>query len=59
MIKRVTHAHLGPIWYLAEPSDVTYSPKPVSWLGLFLPLLQQGSSKDVQILYTAFPYIVS
>jgi len=25
MIKGVTHAHLGPIWYHSEPSDVTYS----------------------------------
>ena len=22
----VTHAHLGPIWYHSEPSDVPYSP---------------------------------
>ena len=22
MIKRVTHAHLGPIWYRSEPSDL-------------------------------------
>ena len=26
MIKVVTHAHLGPIWYHSEPSDVHYSP---------------------------------
>ena len=26
MIERVTHAHLGPIWYYSEPSDVPYSP---------------------------------
>ncbi len=26
MIKGVTHAHLGPIWYHSEPSDVPYSP---------------------------------
>ena len=25
MIKGVTHAHLGPIWYHSEPSDVPYS----------------------------------
>ena len=25
-IKGVTHAHLGPIWYHSEPSDVSYSP---------------------------------
>ena len=26
MIKEVTHAHLGPIWYHSEPSDVHYFP---------------------------------
>ena len=26
LIKGVTHAHLGPIWYHSEPSDMTYSP---------------------------------
>ena len=26
MINRVTRAHLGPIWYHIEPSDVPYSP---------------------------------
>ena len=26
MIKGVTHAHLGPVWYHSEPSDVSYSP---------------------------------
>ena len=25
MIKGVTHAHLGPIWYHAEPLDFPYS----------------------------------
>ena len=25
MIKNVTHAHLGPIWYYSEPSDIPYS----------------------------------
>ena len=34
MIKGVTHAHLGPIWY-----HCPIFPKPVSWLELFLPLL--------------------
>ena len=41
MIKGGTHAHLGPIWYQTEPSDV---PKPVSWLGLFFHFLQQTGS---------------
>ena len=26
MIKGLTNAHLGPIWYHSEPSDVPYSP---------------------------------
>ena len=26
MVKGITHAHLGPIWYHSEPSDVPYSP---------------------------------
>ena len=26
MIKKVTHANLGPIWYHSEPSNVPYSP---------------------------------
>ena len=26
MIKGMAHAHLGPIWYHSEPSDVPYSP---------------------------------
>ena len=33
MIKGVTHdshAHLGPIWYNSDPSDVPYSPKLVT-----------------------------
>ena len=25
-IMKVDHAHLGPIWYLSEPSNVPYSP---------------------------------
>ena len=35
MIKGVTHAHLGPIWYHSETSERPLFPKPVSWLGLF------------------------
>ena len=26
MIKGLTHAHLGPIWYYSELSDVPYTP---------------------------------
>ena len=35
MIKGVTHAHLGPIWYHSEPSDVPYSPKQFLVLDFF------------------------
>ena len=39
MIKGVTHAHLGPIWYHSEPSDVPYLfPKPVTGHEPFLAL---------------------
>ena len=45
MIKGATHAHLGPIWYHSEPSDIPYVfPKPVSCLGLFCHFLQQDGS---------------
>ena len=27
--------HLVLIWYHSEPLEVTYSPNPVSWMGLF------------------------
>jgi hypothetical protein len=38
MVKNgITHAHLGPIWYNSEPSEVPYSL--VCCPGLFLPLL--------------------
>ena len=46
MIKGVTHAHLEPIWYHSELSDVSKFPKLVSWLGLFLPLFKDGSTKN-------------
>ena len=44
MIKGVTHAHSGPIWYLSEPSDVPYSPNQY-----FLPfLIVTGSRINVR-----------
>ena len=36
MIKGVTHAHLGPIWYHSEPSDVPYSPNQFLDLDFFV-----------------------
>ena len=48
MIKGVPHAHLGPIWYHSEPSEIHYCPiKPVSWLGHFLLLL---TARRLQLL---------
>ena len=49
MIKGVTHAHLGTIWYHSEPSDVPYSPNQFLALDFFCRFLQQdGSSRFVQ-----------
>ena len=44
MIKRVTHAHLGPIWYHSEPSDVPYSPNQFLGWDFFCRFLQQDGS---------------
>ena len=38
MIKGVTHAHLGPIWYHSKPSDIPYSPNQFLGWDFFLPL---------------------
>ena len=35
VLKRVTHAHLGLIWYHSEPSDVPYSPNQFLALDFF------------------------
>jgi hypothetical protein len=54
MIKGVTHAHLGPIWYHSEPSDVPYVfQKSVSWLGL---LFAVSYSKPA-LMFQALLYI--
>ena len=45
MIKGVTHAHLGPIWYHSEPSDVPYSPNHFLGWDFFCCFLQQIGSK--------------
>ena len=44
MIKGVTHAHLGPIWYLSEPSDDPYSPNQFLGWDFFRRFLQQTGS---------------
>ena len=45
MIKGVTHANLGPIWYHLEPSDVPYSPNQFLGWDFFCRFLQQDGSK--------------
>jgi hypothetical protein len=57
MIKGITHAHLGPIWYHSEPSDVPYFPNQFLALGFFCPFLQQDCSQGL-ILYFFFNVIV-
>ena len=48
MIKGVTLANLGPIWYHSEPSDVPYSPNQFLGWDFFCCFLQQtGSSKHL------------
>ena len=44
MIKGVTHAHLGPIWHLIEPSDVPYSQNQFLGWAFFPQFLQQTGS---------------
>ena len=44
MIKGVTLADLGPIWYLTEPSDVPYSPNQFLGWAFFPQFLQQTGS---------------
>ena len=45
MIKGVTHANLGPIWYHSEPPDVPF-PKNQFLGWYFLPLLKQDVSSQ-------------
>ena len=45
MIMGVTDAHLEPIWYHSEPSDVPYSPNQFLGGDFFSCFLQQVSSK--------------
>ena len=42
MIKEVTDAHLGPIWYYSEPSDVPYSPNQFLGWDFFCRFLQHN-----------------
>ena len=52
MIKGVSHAHLGPIWYHLEPSDIPYSPNQFLGWDFFCRFLQQtGSSLETVSLF--------
>ena len=44
MIKGVTHAHLRPIWYHSEPSDIPYFPNQFLGWDCFCRFLQQDGS---------------
>ena len=50
MIKGVTHAHLGPIWYRSEPSDVPYLPNQFLGWDFFCRFLQQDGSRGAPYL---------
>ena len=47
MIKGVTHAQLGPIWYHSESLDVPYSPNQLLGCDFFCCFLQQEGSKAI------------
>ena len=50
MIKEVTHAHLGPIWYHSESSNVPHSKKQfLGWDFFFRFFQQDGSKKRIGI----------
>ena len=46
-----TRAHLGPIWYHSEPSDVPYSPNQFLGWDFFCCFLQQGGSSGQKLLF--------
>ena len=56
MIEGVTHAHLGPIWYHSEPSNVPYSPNQFLGWDFFCRFLQQDGSSilELEILFQFF-----
>ena len=53
MIKGVTYDHLGPIWYLSEPSDVPYSPNQFLVSEFFCCFLQETGSNTTNFLVDA------
>ena len=51
MIKGVSHAHLGSIWYHSGPSDIPYYPNQFFGWDFFLPLLTANPALVVKIRY--------
>ena len=58
MIKGVTHAHLGPILYHSEPSDVPYFPNQFLGLDFFCQFLQQDGSSTGIVFSETFNFIL-
>ena len=55
MIKGVTHAHLGPIWYHSEPANVPYSPSQFLGWDFFCHILQKGGfSAEIKDFFLVF-----
>ena len=49
MIKGVTHAHIGSIWYHSEPSDVPFFPNQFLDLDFFCHFLQPSVDKHFSL----------
>ena len=56
MIKGVTHAHFGQIWYHSEPADVPYSPNQFLGLDFFYSFLQQTPNLCLALDFFATSY---
>ena len=56
MIKGVTHAHLGPIWYHFEPSDVPYSPNQYTGHELFIAVSYSKPALGMIFIYYIYVY---
>ena len=47
--KGVTHAHLRPIWYHSEPSDVPYSPNQFLGWDFFTTSYSKTALSDIEL----------
>ncbi len=52
MIKEVTHAHLGLIWYHSEPSNIPYFLNQFLGWDFFLPLLTARFALDEKLKFS-------